>query len=52
MQAFSLGDLLQLPAEPLIGQDGLWLRSSQAHLAPAWRALALPATRYFERRSL
>ncbi len=52
VQAFSLGDLLQLPAEPLIGQDGLWLRSSQAHLAPAWRALALPATRYFERRSL
>lgn len=52
VQSFSLDDLLQLAPEQLICQDGLWLRSSQAHLAPAWRALALPASSYFERRSL
>ncbi|WP_434675469.1 hypothetical protein [Pseudomonas sp. D3-10] len=51
-QSFTLDDLLLLPAEQLIGEDGLWLRPSQAHLAPAWRALALPAISYFERRSL
>ena len=51
-QSFLLEDLLQLPTEQLMGEDGLWLRPSQAHLAPAWRALALPAISYFERRSL
>lgn len=52
VQPFSLDLLLQLPAEQLICQDGLWLKSSKAHLAPAWRALTLPDIHYFKRESL
>ena len=52
VRSFSLDLLLKLPAEQLISQDGIWLRASQAHQAPAWRALTLPSVGYFERRSL
>lgn len=52
VQSFSLDLLLQLPTEQLVRQDGFWFRASQVHLAPAWRALALPAVGYFARESL
>lgn len=52
VQSFLLDALLQLPAEQLIYQEGIWLRSSQADLAFAWHALAIPAIGYFERGSL
>ena len=52
VQSLPLTLLLQAPAEQLVCQDGFWLRSSQVHLAPAWRALTLPAIGYFERESL
>ncbi|AHL36303.1 hypothetical protein CD58_27075 [Pseudomonas brassicacearum] len=51
-QSLPLALLLQAPAEQLVCQDGFWLRSSQVHLAAAWRALTLPAIGYFERESL
>nr|WP_285229299.1 hypothetical protein [Pseudomonas fluorescens] len=52
IQSLSLGALLKLPVEQLVCQDGFWLRTTQAHLAPAWRALTLPAIGYFERQNL
>ncbi|WP_235369107.1 hypothetical protein [Pseudomonas brassicacearum] len=52
VQSFSLHLLLQLPTEQLVCQDGFWFRTSQIHLASAWRALALPAIGYFARESL
>jgi hypothetical protein len=52
VQSFSLDALLQLPTEQLICQEGVCLRPSQAHLAAAWRQLALPASGYFERGNL
>jgi len=52
VQSFSLDPLLQLPAEQLVCQDGLWLSPAQLHLAPAWQALTLPSVSYFEPRSL
>ncbi|WP_405045696.1 hypothetical protein [Pseudomonas brassicacearum] len=52
VQSLPLTLLLQAPAEQLVCQEGFWLRSSQVHLIPAWRALTLPAIGYFERESL
>lgn len=52
VHSLSLSLLLQLPTEQLICLDGFWLSASQAHLAPHWRALALPAISHFEHKSL
>ncbi len=52
VQSFLLHLLLQLPTAQLVCQDGFWFRTSQVHLASAWRALALPAIGYFARESL
>ncbi|SFX30744.1 hypothetical protein [Pseudomonas sp. NFACC36] len=52
VQVYSLESLLQSPAEQLVCEDGFWLRASQVHLAPAWRALTRPAIGYFEHKSL
>ncbi|MDO7896490.1 hypothetical protein Q6A48_06255 [Pseudomonas sp. K18] len=52
LQALPLARLLQLPVEQLVDHGGIWLRATQAHLAPAWHALALPAIGYFQRENL
>ena len=52
VQSLLLAALLQLPIEPLVCQDGIWLRATQTHLAPAWRALTLPAIGYFQPENL
>ena len=49
IHAVSLNDLLQLPAEPLVYQQGFWHRPAQVHLANLWRAVRLPACEYFTR---
>ncbi|WP_260962186.1 hypothetical protein [Pseudomonas citri] len=52
IQSLPLALLLKQPPEQLVCQDGRWFRPAQVHLAPAWRALALPDIGYFEPESL